>query len=63
MTYSKGLLPEKYSYYESFGKGEKGDPGGGFKLTDDGDYDIQNKKLVNVKQGTGLNDIVVYRQI
>ena len=57
MTYSNSLLPEKYSYHESFGKGEKGDPGGG------GDYDIQNKKLVNVKQGTGVSDIVVNRQI
>ena len=59
MTYSNGLLPEKYLYHESFGKGEKGD----LKLTGDGDYDIQNKKLVNVKQGTGLNDIVANRQI
>ena len=31
-------------------------PGIGFKLTDTGDYDMQNKKLVNVKSGMDSND-------
>ena len=60
MSYSNGLLPEKYSKFESYGKG---DPGVGFKLTDNGDYDIQNKKLVNVKQGTDNNDVVTKSQV
>ena len=29
-------------------KGEKGDPGIGFKLTSDGNYDLQNKKVFNL---------------
>ena len=58
MSYSNGLLPEEFFDRQFSGKGEKGDPGVGFKLTDDGDYDIQNKKLVNVKQGTNNNDVV-----
>ena len=36
--------------------GTVGRPGIGFKLTDTGDYDMQNKKLVNVKSGTDSND-------
>ena len=36
--------------------GTVGRPGIGFKLTDTGDYDMQNKKLTNVKSGTDSND-------
>ena len=32
-------------------QGAAGPQGIGFKLTQNGNYDIQNKKLVNVKQG------------
>ena len=39
-------------------KGDKGDKGDGFKLNSDGNYDMENKKLVNVKQGTNNNDVV-----
>ena len=35
----------------------------GFKLTQNGNYDIQNKKLVNVKQGADPNDVVTKSQI
>ena len=65
MRYSNRLLPDKYSAVniESYGKGDKGDPGVGFKLTDDGEYDIQSKRMVNVKQGTGHNDVVTKCQI
>ena len=35
----------------------------GFKLTQNGNYDIQNKKLVNVKQGADPNDGVTKSQI
>ena len=44
-------------------KGDKGDPGNGYNLTSDGNYDIQNKKLVNVGQGTNNNDVVIKSQI
>lgn len=52
MSYSNGLLLSKQSdyHYQISGKGEKGDPGIGFKLTDSGDYD--KKKLVNVAEGS-----------
>ena len=36
-----------------------GSQGLGFKLNSDGDYDMENKKLVNVKQGTNNNDVVI----
>ena len=44
-------------------KGDKGDPGNGYNLTSDGNYDIQNKKLINVGQGTNNNDVVIKSQI
>ena len=64
MSYSNGLLPSQDLHHDTFyGKGEKGDPDVGFRLTDNGAYDIQNKKLVNVKQGTNNNDVVTKSQI
>ena len=39
-------------------QGPPGPQGLGFKLNSDGDYDMENKKLVNVKQGTNNNDVV-----
>ena len=63
MSYSNGLLSFPTFKYDISGKGEKGDPGVGFKLTEEGDYDIENKKLVNVKNGDGKNDVMVKRQI
>ena len=44
-------------------QGAAGPQGIGFKLTQNGNYDIQNKKLVNVKQGTDPNDVVTKSQI
>ena len=41
----------------------RGLPGVGFKLTDTGDYDMQNKKLTNVKSGTDSNDAVNKSQL
>ena len=32
-------------------RGQQGPPGVGFKVDADGNYDIQNKKLTNVKNG------------
>ena len=39
-------------------KGEKGDAGIGFKLTDTGDFDIQHKRLVNVGDNKDTKDAV-----
>ena len=44
-------------------KGDKGDTGNGYKLTSDGNYDMQNKKLINVKPGTNNDDVVTKNQI
>ena len=43
--------------------GSRGLPGIGFKLDDNNDYDMQNKKLVNVKQGTNNDDVVTKSQL
>ena len=43
--------------------GPKGDKGVGFNLTSDGNYDVVNKKLVNVAEGTNSNDAVNKRQV
>ena len=42
MSYSNGLLSDQ-SYQTANIYAERGLPGVGFKLTDAGDYDIQNK--------------------
>ena len=44
-------------------QGAAGPQGIGFKLTPNGNCDIQNKKLVNVKQGADRNDVVTKSQI
>ena len=62
MSYSNGLLPVQ-SYQTANKYGLRGLPGIGFKLTDLGDYDIQNKKLTNVKSGTDFNDAVNKNQL
>ena len=43
--------------------GPRGLPGIGFKLTSDGNYDIENKKLTNVQNGDMDNDVMVKSQI
>ena len=43
--------------------GTVGRPGIGFKLTDTGDYDMQNKKLVNVDEGDNNQDVVNKHQL
>ena len=61
MSFYNGILNHKDDYYQFLRgarglpgikgeKGDKGDDGDGYHLTSDGDYDIQNKKLVNVKK-------------
>ena len=43
--------------------GLKGDNGDGYILTSDGNYDIQNKNLVNVKNGINGSDAVTKSQL
>ena len=57
MSYSNGLLSDQ-SHQTVNKYVQRGSPGVGFKLTDTGDYDMQNKKLTNVKSGTNSNDAV-----
>ena len=45
------------------GGGVRGPPGVGFKLTADGNYDIDNKQLKNIKDGTDNNDAVNKNQM
>ena len=49
MSYSNGLLSDQ-SYQTANKYVQRGLPGVGFKLTVTGDYDMQNKKLVNVDE-------------
>ena len=45
------------------GVGKPGRPGVGFKLTSDGNYDLENKKLTNVSNATGGNEAVTKSQL
>ena len=62
MSYSNGLLSDQ-SYQTANKYVQRGFPGVGFKLTVMGDYDMQNKKLTNVKSGTDSNDAVNKSQL
>ena len=55
MSYSNGLLPSSSST-TSPQRGLPDVPGVGFKLTDDGNYDIDGKQLTNVSQPTDGSD-------
>ena len=37
----------------------RGPPGVGFKLTQDGNYDMENKKLTKVAEGTDNSDAII----
>ena len=43
--------------------GPQGPPGVGYKLDANGNYNIENKKLINVKPGTNNDDVVIKSQI
>ena len=62
MSYSNGLLSDQ-SYQTVNKYVQKGLPGIGFKLTVAGDYDMQNKKLVNVDEGENNQDVVNKHQL
>ena len=55
MSYSNGLLSSTSSSTMS---PQRGLPGIGFKLTDDGDYDIDGKRLTNVADSINDSDAV-----
>ena len=48
---------------QTSGQGERGRPGVGFNLTSDGNYDMLNKKLANVGEGTASNDAITKHQL
>ena len=54
MGYSNGLLPSSSSTTTP----QRGLPGVGFKLTDDGNYDIDGKRLTNVADSIDDSDAV-----
>ena len=60
MSFYNGILNHNEYIH---GQGQRGLPGIGFKLDSNNDYDMQNKKLVNVKQGTNNNDVVTKSQL
>ena len=45
------------------GKGPRGATGAGFKLTSDGNYDLENKKLTNVADAAKQDDAVIKSQL
>ena len=57
MSYSNGLLETPST------KIIEGKAGVGFKLTEDGNYDMENKKLTNLKPGTDDSDALTKKQI
>ena len=44
-------------------RSERGLPGIGFRLDSNNNYDMQNKKLVNVKTGENNQDVVTKKTI
>ena len=59
MSFNNGVLDSNHSV----SRGPRGFRGIGFNLDDNNDYDIQNKKMVNVKEGTHNNDVVTKSQL
>ena len=48
---------------QSFGKRIQGPPGIGFNLTQNGNYDWNDKKLTNIAEGTVSNDAITKHQL
>ena len=57
MSYSNGLLESTST------KIIEGIPGVGFKLTTDGNYNMNNKRLTNLKPGSTNNDCLTKKQV
>ena len=62
MSFYNGILNHDDNH-ESSQTGQRGLPGIGYKLTSDGNYDIENKKLTNVQNGDANNDVMTKNQI
>ena len=60
LSYSNGLLNLES---QTSGQGERAGPGVGFNLTSDGNYDMVNKKLANVADGTNPTDAITLKQL
>ena len=60
LSYSNGLLNLES---QTSGQGERGRLGVGFNLTSDGNYDMVNKKLANVADGTNPTDAITLKQL
>ena len=60
MSFYNGVL--NFNHFMN-SRGLRGLPGIGFKLDVNNDYDMQNKKLVNVEKGTNNNDVVTKSQL
>ena len=53
----------KYIITKCGGKGPRGPAGAGFKLTSDGNFNLENKKLTNVADATQQNEAVTKSQL
>ena len=62
MSFYNSILNHDDNHESSQG-GQRGLPGIGYKLTSDGDFDIENKKLTNVKNGDMPSDVMIKSQI
>ena len=62
MSFYNGILNHDDNH-ESGQIGSRGLPGIGFKVDADGNFDIENKKLTNVKNGDMDHDVMVKSQI
>ena len=62
MSFYNGILNHEDNH-ESGQIGQRGLPGVGYKLTSDGNFDLENKKLTNVKNGDMDNHVMVKSQI
>ena len=63
MSFYNGVLNFNDSPSGKGERGERGFPGVGFKLDGDGNYDMESKRLVNVKNGANPNDVATKGQI
>lgn len=49
---------DKFGRHNSSGRGEKGPKGDGFHFTEDGNYDLQNKRMCNIGNAESKGDAV-----
>ena len=62
MSYSNGLLSSN-NYHSSSSYHSVATAGVGFKLTSDGDYDMDTKKLTNLDEGVDSDDAITKHQM